>query len=116
MTATELLREAQLQLEAMADQIGHPDYSLKELHDGLRRIAHSFHIFLAQPEPQAMSAEEVREACAKICERLPLTLAHPEHPSQTHTMRVTEAGCRGAFAEAIRALDLSRKENKNGKT
>lgn len=58
-----------------------------------------------EAEP-VMSAEEVREACAKLCETTPLTLARSEHPSETHARQVTEAGCRGALAEAIRSLDI----------
>mgnify|MGYP001612887149 CR=1 FL=1 len=67
----------------------------------------------SQPEPQAMSAEEVREACAKVCD---------ENANESHLIGESEAqktnrkawfdweaaekGC----AKAIRALDLSRKE------
>lgn len=44
-----------------------------------------------------------REACAKICEELPLTLMHPESWEKwQHPMSVAEAGCRMAFAAAIR--------------
>lgn len=54
-----------------------------------------------------------REACAKICEALPLTI--PEHnytaPGDRHVMAVAEAGCRGAFADAIRM-----RSNLNSKT
>ena len=63
----------------------------------------------SQPEP-TMSAEEVREACARICETWELILTRPEHPTEKTTRQITEVGCRAVFAGAIRDLDLSRKE------
>lgn len=46
----------------------------------------------------------VWERCARIAETTPLTLEHPEResPENRHTRLVTEAGCRGAIAQAIR--------------
>lgn len=52
----------------------------------------------------AKDTQKERERCARICETLELTLPHPEHYSldQLNIMKVTESGCRGAFAQAIR--------------
>ena len=50
----------------------------------------------------AVTAE--REACARVCETLSLTIEAHKYPSsdERHLMAVAEAGCRGAFANAIR--------------
>lgn len=46
------------------------------------------------------------EACAKVCETLTLTLDKHNYPSREDRalFAVVEAGCRGAFADAIRDL------------
>jgi hypothetical protein len=49
-------------------------------------------------------AEAEREACAALCETLPLTMDPHKYtsPGERHLMAVVEAGCRGTFADAIR--------------
>ena len=66
-----------------------------------------------QPGPQAMSAEEVREACAKVCDdKARESHLIGESESQKNNRKAwldwesAEKGC----ALAIRSLDLSRKE------
>ncbi|MGZ8220091.1 MAG: hypothetical protein ACXWT0_00435 [Methylobacter sp.] len=53
---------------------------------------------------EAVAAAE-REACAKVCETLPLTIQDHNHtaPGERTLMSIAEAGCRGAFSDAIRA-------------
>lgn len=45
-----------------------------------------------------------REQCARVVETKTLTLGDHMYPSpgERHLIAVTEAGCRGAFADAIR--------------
>ena len=59
----------------------------------------------------AKDVQKERERAARICETLELNLPNHEHYSltgqewsydQLHIMKVTESGCRGAFAQAIR--------------
>jgi hypothetical protein len=68
--------------------------------------------FLGQPNsPEALQAMieaavmAEREACANTCETLLLALEAHKYPSanERHLISVTEAGCRIAFADAIRA-------------
>jgi hypothetical protein len=68
--------------------------------------------FLGQPNsPEALQAMidaavlAEREACANTCETLLLELEAHKYPSanERHLISVTEAGCRGALADAIRA-------------
>jgi len=52
--------------------------------------------------------KSIIEKCAVIVETLPLTLDDHAYPSKNerHLMAVTEAGCRNAFAAAIRCLKI----------
>jgi len=45
-----------------------------------------------------------REACAKLCEALPLEMEEHKYPGNDERCltAIAEAGCRGAFADAIR--------------
>lgn len=56
------------------------------------------------------------EAAATICETLPLTMEYYKYqsPSERNLIAVVEIGCRGAFAEAIRALNDSRNGDGHG--
>ena len=99
MTATELLREARELLASNAR-------SARERYDGhgvsynlilnTEQQVSRIDAFLSQPEP--MSAEEVREACAREAER------------QENYQGVMIVRLHWQIAKAIRALDLSRKE------
>jgi hypothetical protein len=52
--------------------------------------------------------DDEREACAKIVETLPLTIPPNTYGEQARgLMAIAEAGCRAAFAEAIRARKVS---------
>lgn len=53
---------------------------------------------------EAAQRDAALEECARICLTLPLTIEGPESFGERHTRLVTEAGCRGAFSDAILAL------------
>ena len=84
--------------------------------DGLRARLVSAEADLAVERAQAAEQrlaqveQETIERCAKIVRELPLTLDSHKYPSTTerHLIAVIEAGCRGAFTEAIRALKAAK--------
>ena len=61
-----------------------------------------------EAEP-VMSAEEVREACAKECEKARSDVNADEYGAWAHGYRAGQRNC----VAAIRSLDLSRKEKAN---
>ena len=67
----------------------------------------------SQPEPQAMSAEEVREACAKVCDdnaRESRLIGESEGQKTNRKAWLDFESAEKGCALAVRSLDLSRKE------
>ena len=105
-TAERLLREArnELDLVRLRTTMG-PKWNELDLvrlrttmgpkWEGIRTLSKRIDAYLSQPEPQAMSAEEVREACANLVWEWRGRLGGFEAQQ---------------LAIAVRALDLSRKE------
>lgn len=93
------LRQAREKVSELSDIIKQLRIELSES----RQIARG----MVQSADVSKAIEQERERCAKICETLPLVFPHPEHYSldERHIMLMTEAGCRGAFAQAIRGGD-----------
>ena len=88
MTPTELLRSREKLIAEYTnrlDQLFMQEHTYADIEHELGRLLND--AFLSQLEPQAMSAEEAREACAKIAD-----------------------GWAAPCASLIRTLDLSRKE------
>jgi hypothetical protein len=60
---------------------------------------------LVNEAERPVAVDDEREACAKICEDLPLEIDTKKWSTieDQYVIRVAEAGCRNAFADAIRA-------------
>ena len=93
------------------DPAGHSPDSINRGSDGFVWVYVFIPLFLQQEkpipvsEPQNDPIEIEREACAKICETFPLEIDERKWSDKTdqYVIRVAEAGCRNAFATAIRA-------------
>lgn len=89
-----------MELRAALEKLAMAEETIKQLLIELSEARHIARNMVAC----AKDVQKERERAAMICETLELTLPHPEHYSfdQLHIMKVTESGCRGAFAQAIR--------------
>ena len=131
MTATELLRDL-IESQAMDEELWFNAETAPEqyLQVALRRLHGAVESFLSQPEPQApwneygqklqqaagfgpgrrmsapqaMSAEEVREACKQAIRKI-----EPRYKETWHPRFAVAAGIQQAF-DSINSLNLSRKE------
>ena len=103
MTATELRDRITAYLSAGG--LFNPELANQE---AVRDLLIDCRDFLSQPE-LTMSAEEVREACAKVCDGLTDKAARSK-PGAMGQMLGAYEGTATDCAVAIRSLDLSRKE------
>jgi hypothetical protein len=93
---------AELEREKLMVQI-RLDSQVQEL---LRAVKENLDRAVAAERQLATVAQAERERCAFLVETLYLTMEAHKYPSpeERHLAAVVEAGCRGAFIDAIRAV------------
>lgn len=89
-----------MELRAALEKLAMAEETIKQLLIELSEARHIARDMVAC----AKDVQKERERAARICETLELTLPNPKHYSinELYIMKVTESGCRGAFAQAIR--------------
>jgi hypothetical protein len=83
------------------------DRHCRESEQHAQRSGDNWKAWKAAERQLATVAQAERERCAFIIETLDLTMEQHKYPSpeERHLIAVVEAGCRDAFAQAVRALE-----------